>query len=345
VLVDYKPLHAIGSFAGDLQSSEATTLCLEDEFWEISSAAVVKSEKLGAGEFGIVYRATWGKTPVAMKVLKHSDNLAIGEFVTEMNMMRKLHHPNLIQFLGAGTRSKPYFIVTEVAAGGSLSDFFATKKILPLTRLIELALDCANGMAYLHTAAIRKPAMLHRDLKPANLMIFGSPHQTLDKKADEERKWDLLLKSGTLKVTDFGLSKTLGDVAHKKKGESYMLTGETGSYRYMAPEVYRHEEYNEKVDVYAYAMILYQLFERQPPFVMLEPQQAAVAAALKGYRPKLKVLKKEGARRRLGELVERCWNGRPEERPDFEEIINVLNEISRDAHKEQQQVTKKWYQL
>ena len=70
-----------------------------------------------------------------------------------------------------------------------------------------------------------------------------------------------------------------------------------------------------------------------------------MAAALKGDRPKLKVLKKEGARRRLGELVERCWNGRPEERPDFEEIINVLNEISRDAHKEQQQVTKKWYQL
>ena len=60
---------------------------MEDEFWEISSAAVVKSEKLGAGEFGIVYRATWAKTPVAMKVLKHSDNLAIGEFVTEMNMM------------------------------------------------------------------------------------------------------------------------------------------------------------------------------------------------------------------------------------------------------------------
>ena len=52
MLVDYKPLHAIGSFAGDLQSSEATTLCLEDEFWEISSAAVVKSEKLGAGEVG-----------------------------------------------------------------------------------------------------------------------------------------------------------------------------------------------------------------------------------------------------------------------------------------------------
>ena len=124
--------------------------------------------------------------------------------------------------------------------------------------MIELAIDCATGMAYLHCSAIRKPATLHRDLKPANLMIFGSSSAHLNKKRSD----DLLFSTGTLKITDFGLSKTLGDLAPKKdQSNSYMLTGETGSYRYMAPEVYRHEDYNHKVDVYAYAMILYQMFE------------------------------------------------------------------------------------
>jgi len=358
-LVEYKPLHAIGSFAelstlGSMPSlhqlsqtdsrnlASSDLMCLEDEFWEISADTVEKSSKLGAGEFGTVYKATWNETPVAMKVLKHSDNLAIGEFVTEMNMMRKLHHPNIVQFLGGCTKTKPYFIVTELSAAGSLADVFYMKQKLPLTRLLELAIDCATGMAYLHSSAIKKPATLHRDLKPANLMIFGTANAHLDK----ERSLELLVRSGTLKVTDFGLSKTLGDVAPKKSGaNSYTLTGETGSYRYMAPEVYRHEDYNHKVDVYAYAMILYQMFEGRPPFVMLEPQQAAVAAAINGLRPKFTELKKPGSRQKLRNLVEQCWAADRDTRPDFKDTIPILHECLQDAIKEEKQAKKKWYQL
>mmetsp|Transcript_2635 Transcript_2635/g.6192 ORF Transcript_2635/g.6192 Transcript_2635/m.6192 type:complete len:653 (+) Transcript_2635:298-2256(+) len=320
----------------------SVNFALEDEFWEISADTVEKSSKLGAGEFGTVYKATWNETPVAMKVLKHSDNLAIGEFVTEMNMMRKLHHPNIVQFLGGCTKTKPYFIVTELSAAGSLADVFYMKQKLPLTRLLELAIDCATGMAYLHSSAIKKPATLHRDLKPANLMIFGTANAHLDK----ERSLELLVRSGTLKVTDFGLSKTLGDVAPKKSGaNSYTLTGETGSYRYMAPEVYRHEDYNHKVDVYAYAMILYQMFEGRPPFVMLEPQQAAVAAAINGLRPKFTELKKPGSRQKLRNLVEQCWAADRDTRPDFKDTIPILHECLQDAIKEEKQAKKKWYQL
>lgn len=62
--------------------------------------------------------------------------------------------------------------------------------------------------------------------------------------------------------------------------EEYKMTGETGSYRYMAPEVFRHESYNEKVDIYAFAMIFYQLLEGVPPFVDFDPVSAAHHAAL-----------------------------------------------------------------
>lgn len=55
---------------------------------------------------------------------------------------------------------------------------------------------------------------------------------------------------------------------------TYRLTGEKGSYRFMAPEVFRHEQYNNKVDIYGFAMIAYQLFEGVPPFYMLDPIDA-----------------------------------------------------------------------
>ena len=62
--------------------------------------------------------------------------------------------------------------------------------------------------------------------------------------------------------------------------QGYKMTGETGSYRYMAPEVFRHEIYNEKVDVYAFAMIFYELLEGIPPFIDHDPISAATKAAI-----------------------------------------------------------------
>ena len=315
-----------------------------------------------------------------------------------MNMMRKLHHPHIVQFLGGCTRTKPYFIITELARGKSLLDYFQGKLRLPHYRELELAIDCARGMAYLHSSAIRKPATLHRDLKPANLMIFGTLHG--DKRDLLERSgesgapppappapaavccsccvcaadlrtlihplthslslslsppssplslsFSLLADgsvgpfrpAGTLKVTDFGLSKTLADIKPSKK--NYRLTGETGSYRYMAPEVYKHKDYNQKVDVYAYAMILFQLFERTAPFPLLEPQQAAVAASKNGLRPKFAVLNKRPA---LKDLIERCWAQDPDDRPEFKEVIPLLEKELRGAHKQgaQEGKKKKWY--
>jgi serine/threonine protein kinase len=158
---------------------------LEDEFWEIDEDSIKKGEKLGSGEFGTVYKALWHESDVAVKVLKQSDNLALGEFVTEMNMMRKLHHPHVVQFLGGCTKTKPYFIVTELSSGGSLQEYFASKTRLPLTRELELAIDCAKGMAYLHSEGIKKPMTLHRDLKPANVMIFGNVYAHGDKARKE----------------------------------------------------------------------------------------------------------------------------------------------------------------
>lgn len=69
----------------------------------------------GEGEFGIVYKATWHGTPVAAKVLKvKGDEFAIGDFKSEVEVLRRVHHPNAVHFLGACTKAEPFILVTEL---------------------------------------------------------------------------------------------------------------------------------------------------------------------------------------------------------------------------------------
>mmetsp|Transcript_18088 Transcript_18088/g.44625 ORF Transcript_18088/g.44625 Transcript_18088/m.44625 type:complete len:181 (-) Transcript_18088:249-791(-) len=149
-------------------------------------------------------------------------------------------------------------------------------------------------MAYLHTH--QPHPIIHRDLKPSNV---------------------LRTHSGVWKVCDFGLSRLLPG---KAMVDSYRLTGETGSYVYMAPEVYRHEEYSLKVDQYAFAMIAYQAFQGVRPFEGLRPMDAARAAAT-GRRPA-----------ELGRipmpvrhLVVTSWSVNPAQRPRFSDVVSELS--------------------
>ena len=114
-------------------------------------------------------------------------------------------------------------------------------KLFPIWRTARYAIQFAQGMNYLHTC---NPPILHRDLKPANLLIDFT---------------------NVLKVSDFGLAKLRptraekGTPAKAEAYQPYLMTGETGSYRFMAPEVFRHEPYGRPVDIYSFAMILYNM--------------------------------------------------------------------------------------
>ncbi|GFR46936.1 hypothetical protein Agub_g8584 [Astrephomene gubernaculifera] len=350
-----------------------------DPEWEIDPVTIKLSEKIGEGEFGVVYKANWNGTLVAVKVLKETGAVALGDFRTELNVLQKVHHPHTVQFLGAVTKQTPFMIVTEYMVGGSLADLFKGQRFPSMWRAVQLALDMARGLAYLHN---RSPqAVIHRDLKPANLMIggpkvFSANHRAL---CQEEM--------GVLKIADFGLSKSLkltrpkrhrgsldmtpdnsvlngrqNSLAGTPKGsvhnngggggggggggsaqgdgekatQSYKLTGETGSYRYMAPEVFRHEPYNNKVDVYSFAMICFQLFEGMPPYWNMDPIEAARAAALKGLRPQWGVTNRRDqvVPPRLKRLVETCWAADYESRPEFTEVIEMLEEVAKEIKPE-----------
>lgn len=92
----------------------------------------------------------WNGTHVAVKVLHKSDAVAMGDFRTELNVLMKTHHPHTVQFLGAVTNTMPLMIVAELMPGGSLQDLFRSGTKLSLRRRLEIALDTARGMVYLH---------------------------------------------------------------------------------------------------------------------------------------------------------------------------------------------------
>ena len=150
-----------------------------------------------------------------------------------------------------------------------------------------------------HRAAPRR-SVVHRDLKPQNLLVDGSWH---------------------VKISDFGLAKVVDQL--KAMDDRYKLTGETGSYRYMAPEVFRHEPYNAKVDIYAFSMICYYFTHGEPPFARTPPVDAARAAALEHVRPEIR----PGVEREFAALIRQCWDRDPVKRPSARELCSVLERL------------------
>jgi len=106
---------------------------------------------------------------VAAKILKGSNDIALGDFRGEIEILRRVHHPNAVQFLGACTKREPYILVTELMSGGSLADAFRRTEAFPFRRAVEIALDAARGLAYLHNR--RPQPIIHRDLKSPNLLV------------------------------------------------------------------------------------------------------------------------------------------------------------------------------
>ncbi|KAL6574138.1 hypothetical protein OROHE_001680 [Orobanche hederae] len=187
--------------------------------------------------------ASWGGTQVAVKIFWEgtADEDKVRAFRDELSLLQKIRHPNVVQFLGAVTQSSPMMIVTEYLPKGDLHEYLKRKGALKPATALRFAMDIARGMNYLHE---HKPeAIIHRDLEPSNILRDDSGH---------------------LKVADFGVSKLL-IVANRVK-EDRPLTSQDTACRYLAPEVFRNEEYDTKVDVFSFALILQELIEGCPPF-------------------------------------------------------------------------------
>mmetsp|Transcript_427 Transcript_427/g.1029 ORF Transcript_427/g.1029 Transcript_427/m.1029 type:complete len:689 (-) Transcript_427:196-2262(-) len=302
-------------------------------------------DRIGAGAFGEIYKCRWRGTLVAAKIIKTAkirrdwvktramQNIkdggdvddairemdevgdgemsesekeeALADFRREISVVKSLRHPNIVLMLAYSTTERYECLISELCKC-SLLDVFKANLVqsskIPRRTQFVYAQQLAQGMNYLHTCT---PPIIHRDLKPANLLIDHS---------------------GTLKISDFGLSKIRPD-PNKKHEDTFTMTGETGSYRFMAPEVFLHKEYNETVDVYSYAMILFYLYVGRPPWPSLPGQEAVRLASEEGDRPNLP---RDLDQRYVG-LIKECWHEDPSARPSFEKILDFLSSYAKDV--------------
>ncbi|KAI4295340.1 hypothetical protein L6164_035395 [Bauhinia variegata] len=248
---------------------------------------------------GTFCSALWRGTEVAVKKLGDdviSDEEKVKAFRDELALFQKIRHPNVVQFLGAVTQSSPMMIVIEYLPKGDLCAFLKRKGALKPTTAVRFALDIARGMNYLHE---NKPSpIIHRDLEPSNILRDDSGH---------------------LKVGDFGGSKLLS------VKEDRPLSCQETSCRYVAPEVFKQEEYDTKVDVFSFALILQEMIEGCPPFSAKQEAEVPKVYAAKERPPFRAPAKCYG--HGLRELIEVCWNENPAKRPTFRQIITRLESI------------------
>lgn len=264
-----------------------------------------KREKISSGSFGEVFKIIDKKTgEIYAAKISHitiNDPKSIILIVREVNINAGINHPSVIKFIGYSPNdfnheSKPV-IVTQYFKNGSLLDIINlerqsrsvdgwddTKKLLTIYGI-------ASGMSYLHSHDI-----LHRDLKPSNILMD-----------------DFLLP----KIADFGLSKIINNGQETIETQSSLET--KGTPIYMSPEIIESQNYTKAGDVYAFGIILFQIMTNEEPFKKINGYNI-FKKVVEGERPTFPFKIPDS----YHNLIKRCWSQNPDERPNFDSIVEEL---------------------
>jgi len=280
--------------------------------WEISFTEISIELQVGTGITSEVFRGTFQGRIVAVKQINfNKTRLNTAEqqaFDREVDILPRLSHPNLVEFVGVATREEPLRIITEYCGGGCLFELLHNKDEIDLAwpQQLKMIQDTAEAMHYLHTF---NPMIIHRDLKSLNLLLL-----TEIKNAQDEP---------LVKVSDFGLSRMKD---HAPDSEWGKMTIAAGTCHWMAPEVVAGETYDEKVDVYSFGMIMFEVICREVPFEEDDPK-IVVQLVGEGKRPDPEAIPPD-CPPLLRKTMEECWAHDPKNRPAFDVVLSAIKAVS-----------------
>jgi serine/threonine protein kinase len=301
--------------------------------WEIPYHEMILGKEMARGAFAVVHRGTWRGIEVAIKRLENLSAIAVEDQKNELRILKLVHHPNIVLFLGYAQKDDRLFLVFEWMHGGNLLDAVRTGWT-SRTQQIQWSRNLCTAVLYLHQ---RTPTrIIHRDLKPSNC---------------------LLDRNGMCKIIDFGISKTV--FIQKKRSlqniqamhfddppspdtsvygndveidASTRSRGPVGTFRYMAPELMmdlvdcsgiRSSEY---IDIYSLGMLLYIIWEEKEPFwdYPRHDIQTFCADVCDGLRPQF-------SPRTPPEIqvkIMACWESNPWNRPRAQDLLLFFSSSS-----------------
>ena len=257
---------------------------------KISYESLGLGKKIGQGGFSEIFESQWMGIPVAVKVIfdPNINEALLEEFNNEIEKLFILRHPYIIQLYGItdSEKNQKLAVITELAPKGSLFDYLhknsKTKNNLSLEFKNKITKQLVHTMAYIHSRGY-----VHRDLKTQNIL--------LDKNLD-------------MKLCDFGLTKL--------KSELNSGSGQfAGTPCYMAPELFDRKFYDDKVDVFAFGTVVWEIYTQKIPYFNCEALEI-----------KQKVTKGEElicssiVPKQIVSLIEKCRRVKPSERPSFSDI-------------------------
>ncbi|CAM9285282.1 unnamed protein product [Ectocarpus sp. 13 AM-2016] len=310
---------------------------------EVDASLVGVGEIIGSGTFAQVRQGRLfdtmgvvgtGAAKVAVKIPREARRSTLKQFWFEVLIMKDFNHPNIVRLLRATWRGPRLMMILEYVSRGNLAKVLEETPVLSWPRRkFRMCLDIANGMAYLHRfkhfselSNSMHDCIIHRDLKPQNLLV------THDYR---------------VKISDFGAATGRGNDPRDTQ---------VGTLLYIAPEIVRGDCYDERCDIYSFAVVLLAMLQLKDDVVTVFAEEAV----RRGSTPPTGVgwaggglthmaitnqIVNEGLRPTLPSevfqtlriLIEQCWAPIPVMRPTFEEILEFLETIARDEIFERQQ--------
>ncbi|MBR4950058.1 MAG: Stk1 family PASTA domain-containing Ser/Thr kinase [Clostridia bacterium] len=204
---------------------------------------------IGVGGMAVVYKANdrlIGR-PVAVKILKDeyiNDAQFKRRFYNESRAIAMLSHVNIVDVYDVCLEDNIQYIVMELVDGITLKEYISHEKVLSWKTAVNLAMQILNALNHAHERGI-----IHRDIKPHNIM---------------------LLKDGTIKVTDFGIARVA-------RFETQTMSDKTiGSVHYISPEQAKGGKIDAKADIYSVGVMLYEMLTGSLPFTAENPVSVAL---------------------------------------------------------------------
>ncbi|KAL7095061.1 hypothetical protein ACP275_10G001600 [Erythranthe tilingii] len=284
------------------------------EDMQTATSGFVITTQIGQGGYGKVYKGTLADgVVVAVKRAQQGSLQGDKEFYTEIEMLSRVHHRNLVSLVGYCDEKGEQMLVYEFMPNGSLHDLLSAQYRAPLnfkTRL-HIALGASRGILYLHTEA--DPPIIHRDIKANNILL--------------DSKW-------TAKVSDFGISR-LAPVSEDAKGDSnaHISTNVKGTPGYVDPEYFLTRKLTEKSDVYSLGIVFLELLTGMQPIshgrnIVREVNAACGSGMMVSIIDRKMGPYPSECVKKLMALALRCSLDETKDRPTMQEVVRELENIT-----------------